>query len=53
MVIDPLGEVLYTKKESEDIFTITLDKKMLDETREKLPFLKDGDAFMIVNSGED
>ena len=27
MIIDPMGEVLYTKKDEEDIFTITLDKE--------------------------
>ena len=49
MTIDPLGEVLYTKKEEEDIFTITLDKTHLETVREKLPFLKDADRFNILN----
>ena len=52
MIVDPLGEVLYTKKDQEDIFTITLDKGQLELTREKLPFLKDADDFMILNEGE-
>jgi predicted amidohydrolase len=47
MVVDPLGEVLYTKKDDEDIHTITIDKAQLDSVREKLPFLKDGDGFSI------
>lgn len=47
MVVDPLGEVLYTKAHEEDIFTIELDKKHLDEIRAKLPFLKDADDFLI------
>lgn len=47
MVIDPLGEILYTKKDAEDIFTIELDKKHLDTVREKFPFWKDADDFMI------
>lgn len=47
MIIDPLGEVLYTKKDEEDIHTITIDKAQLDAVREKLPFLKDGDGFSI------
>ena len=51
MIIDALGEVLYTKSEDEDIYTITLEKEKLDEIRSKLPFLKDGDAFeLTVNS---
>jgi omega-amidase len=49
MIIDPMGEVLYSKKEEEDIFTTTLDKTHLQSVREKLPFLKDADGFMIVN----
>ncbi|HOZ69862.1 MAG TPA: nitrilase family protein [Chitinophagaceae bacterium] len=47
MIVDPLGEVLYTKKDEEDIHTITIDKAQLDTVREKLPFLKDGDRFSI------
>ena len=47
MIVDPLGEVLYTKKDEEDIHTITIDKAQLDTVREKLPFLKDGDLFSI------
>jgi omega-amidase len=49
MIIDPMGEVLYTKKDEEDIFTITLDKTHLQTIREKLPFLKDADGFQIIN----
>jgi omega-amidase len=47
MVVDPLGEVLYCKKEEEDVFTITLDKEHLQTIREKLPFWKDADHFTI------
>ncbi|HEX7844741.1 MAG TPA: nitrilase-related carbon-nitrogen hydrolase, partial [Chitinophagaceae bacterium] len=47
MVIDPLGEVLYHKKDEEDIFTITLDKAHLDFVREKFPFWRDADRFKI------
>lgn len=48
MIVDPLGEVLYTQSREEFVYTTTLDKKRLDETRAKLPFLKDGDSFLIV-----
>lgn len=48
-VIDPLGEVLYQKKDEEDIFIIELDKKILNNLRSQFPFLKDGDAFYIEN----
>jgi len=49
MVVDPMGEILYNKKDEEDIFTITLDKKYLETIRTKLPFLKDADRFIISN----
>jgi len=47
MIIDPLGEVLYTKSHDEDIHTTILDKTKLDEIRTKLPFLNDADDFLI------
>jgi omega-amidase len=47
MIIDPHGEILYNKKDAEDIFTITLDKNKLQSIREKLPFLRDADDFRI------
>jgi len=53
MIIDPMGEVLYTKKDEEDVFTIQLEKKQLDNVREKLPFLKDADGFMIMKDEEE
>ena len=49
MVIDPLGQVLYHNADDEDIFTITLEKEILDEIRNKFPFLKDGDNFSLSN----
>lgn len=53
MIVDPMGKVLYTKKDEEDIFTITLEKQPLHDTREMLPFLRDADDFMIMNDGEE
>lgn len=52
MIIDSMGEVLYTKKDKEDIFTFTLEKTHLETIREKLPFLKDADGFIILNNEE-
>lgn len=52
LVIDPLGEILYHKKNEEDIFTIALDKEHLQNIREKFPFWKDGDAFQILPNNE-
>lgn len=48
MVIDPLGEILYTKKDAEDIFTITLEKESLQVIRNQFPFLRDADEFNII-----
>jgi len=45
MIIDPLGEVLYHHADTEDIFTVTLDKEHLDRSRKAFPFLKDADDF--------
>lgn len=47
MVIDPLGEVLYDKKDEEDVFTITLSKEHLNTIRTQLPFWEDADVFKI------
>jgi predicted amidohydrolase len=52
MVIDPLGEVLYHKKDEEDIFTIALDKDHLNAVREKFPFWRDADEFKIITNSE-
>lgn len=49
MIVDPMGEILYTKKDEEAIFTMTLEKEKLDAVREKLPFLKDADNFKIID----
>lgn len=48
MVIDPMGEVLYHKKDIEDVFTINLDKEKLIEVRAQIPFWKDADPFTII-----
>jgi predicted amidohydrolase len=48
MVVSPMGEPLYQKKDTEDIFTITLNKEDLDAVREKFPFWKDADDFQIL-----
>jgi predicted amidohydrolase len=49
MVVDPLGEILYTRKDEEDIFTIELNKAHLEETRKRFPFWQDADRFIITN----
>ena len=49
MIVDALGEILYQKTNEEDVFTYTLEKAKLSEIREKFPFMKDSDSF-IINS---
>ena len=49
MVVDPLGDILYHKKDEEDIFTIALNKQHLEEIRNRFPFWKDADKFTISN----
>jgi len=46
-VIDFLGEYVLEPQESEAIFTVALDKKELEEAREKYGFLSDRDDFEI------
>jgi len=47
MVVDPLGEIIYQKNKEEDIFTYTLYKEKVEETRNHFPFWKDADLFII------
>lgn len=47
MVADPLGDVLYHKADEEDTFTITLEREPLQAAREKFPFWRDADRFLI------
>jgi len=48
LVADPLGEILYTKKDQEDIFTIRLERSRLNEVRERFPFWRDADKFNVM-----
>ena len=50
LLINPLGETLYTKAHEEDVYTFTLDKEPLETIRKQLPFLKDGDGFLITKN---
>jgi predicted amidohydrolase len=50
MIVNAMGEVLYTKAHDEDVHTMSLHKEEVDEIRTKLPFWKDGDKFMILDA---
>ncbi len=47
-VFGPLGETIWQHSHTEAIHTITLEKETLTAIREKLPFLKDADKFMLL-----
>ena len=47
MIIDPLGEILYHGHGKEEVFTYTLEKDRLSQTRQKFPFWRDADHFTI------
>lgn len=49
MVVDPLGEKLYHKEHEEDVHTTILEKSIVDEVRNKLPFWRDADNFLITD----
>ena len=48
-VLDCLGDNLVQANEIEGVFIATIDKKNLDETRTKLSFLNDKDAFTVID----
>jgi len=47
MIINPMGEVIYTKAHEEDTATTLIEKSVLQQTRDRLPFLNDADDFLI------
>lgn len=47
MIVDPLGNILYHKEKDEDIHTTLLERTLLEETRSRFPFWKDGDHFLL------
>lgn len=48
-IIDPLGEIIYQKNNEEDLFTYTLQKEKVTDTRNRFPFWKDADDFIITD----
>ena len=47
MIVHPLGEVIYHKEHAEDISTMTLHKVSVEDARNRMPFWKDADSFLI------
>ena len=48
MVINPLGDVIYHKQHDEDVYTFTLQKDEIENIREKMPFWKDADGYLLL-----
>ena len=46
--IDPNGNVIYYKRDEEDVYTFTIIADEVEKTRRALPFLKDMDNFEIL-----
>jgi predicted amidohydrolase len=47
MIVDPMGEIVETVVHEEKLFTYSLEFEKLNNVRNKLPFLKDADPFII------
>lgn len=47
-LIDPWGELLWNSRDHQEIYTYTFQKEELTAPRERLPFLKDRDSFIIL-----
>jgi omega-amidase len=48
MIVDPLGQPLIHAGDSEGVFTYSLKAEELQNVRERLPFLRDADPFIIA-----
>lgn len=51
--IDPVGEVLDYYEHESGVYTKTLSKKHLTETRQRFPFLQDRDRFTIMDTEDE
>ncbi|WP_345952513.1 amidohydrolase [Mucilaginibacter sp. PAMB04168] len=45
--IDPNGNVVYYKRDEEDVYTFTINAEELEKARRAMPFLKDADSFHL------
>lgn len=47
-IVDPLGEARFCNSDEDTAFTLTLDKQLITDTRERFQFLHDADQYVIV-----
>lgn len=45
--IDPMGNVVYYKRDEEDVYTFSINPDEVRKTRRAMPFLKDADRFTL------
>lgn len=45
--LDPLGNVVYYKRDEEDLYTFSINKSEIEKTRQIMPFLNDADKFIL------
>jgi len=52
LIADPLGQVLHSSGQQDELYTASLSAERIDELRKKLPFLKDADSFMVGDGAQ-
>lgn len=48
IVLNPLGEIIWEKRDEPAMHKFVLDKEILTETRKQFPFLHDADRFLLL-----
>lgn len=46
--LSPAGDVIYYKRDEEDLYTFTINKADIERVRTEMPFLKDADDFNLI-----
>jgi len=46
-ILSPIGDILYQKADIEDIFTVEIQRTIIQDIRERMPFLKDKDEVIV------
>ncbi len=52
LIADPLGQVLHSSGQQDEVYTTSLSAERIDELRKKLPFLKDADSFIVGDGAQ-
>jgi len=48
-IIDPMGNIVYNCESRPQLYPTTLEPSVLKDSRERFPFLRDADGFMILS----